>query len=106
MLFEDIYARIFLLSYTFWNVFVFFNIYLDKRNSQRDLRRIPEASLLFKGLIFGAVGLYAGMKVFRHKTRHLKFVTGVPLLIVLNFLAIAFLYYTYYTCIYLSARFV
>jgi hypothetical protein len=103
MLFEDVYARIFLLSYTFWNVFVFFNMYLDKRHSQRDLWRIPEANLLFKGLILGAVGLYAGMKVFHHKTRNLKFVSGVPLLIVLNFLEIAFLYYTY---IHLSARFI
>lgn len=67
----------------------------DKRRARKGQWRISEANLLFKGFIFGGIGLYAGMKVFHHKTSHKKFVIGVPLLIVINFLEIGLLYYAY-----------
>ncbi|MHB8126265.1 MAG: DUF1294 domain-containing protein [Desulfitobacteriaceae bacterium] len=82
-----------MLCYIIWNAFVFLTMRIDKCHAQKGQWRISEANLLFKGFIFGAIGLYVGMKVFHHKTSHAKFVIGVPLLIVINFLEIGLLYY-------------
>jgi len=90
-----LYLKIFLLFYIIWNTFVFLAMRNDKRRARKGQWRISEANLLFKGFIFGGIGLYAGMKVFHHKTSHAKFVIGVPLLIVVNLLEIGLLYYAY-----------
>lgn len=91
--------KIFLLFYLIWNIIVFFTMSIDKQRAHKGQWRISEANLLFKGLALGAVGLYAGMKVFHHKTSHLKFVVGVPLLIGINVLEV-FLFYYAYSCLF------
>ena len=40
----------------------------DKARAGRGGRRIPEATLLGAGLLFGAAGALLGMNLFRHKT--------------------------------------
>lgn len=45
-------------------------------------RRIPEKTLLIISLVGGAAGVFMGMKMFRHKTRHAMFYIGVPLVLV------------------------
>ncbi|MNI60904.1 hypothetical protein D3C73_1161450 [compost metagenome] len=35
-------------------------------------------------LLLGSVGIYTGMYKFRHKTKHLKFTIGVPIMFILN----------------------
>lgn len=46
---------------------------IDKRKAIRKQWRVPERTLLFLAVIGGTIGALAGMQVFRHKTRHLKF---------------------------------
>jgi len=53
---------------------------LDKLYAKRASRRIPEKLLLTVALFLGAPGGYAGMMVFRHKTRHARFAVGLPIL--------------------------
>ncbi len=43
--------------------------------------RVPEKTLIAAALLGGSVGAYAGMKVFRHKTRHPKFSVGLPVIL-------------------------
>lgn len=52
---------------------------LDKRRARKRQWRIPEASLLTLAFAGGAAGAWAGMWVFRHKTRKTKFRILVPL---------------------------
>lgn len=66
----------------------------DKRRAQQDQWRIPEASLLLMGAALGGPGLYAGMKYFRHKTSHAKFLIGAPILVLVNVLVVGLLFYT------------
>ncbi|AET67017.1 putative membrane protein [Desulfosporosinus orientis DSM 765] len=80
-------------AYFLWNSYVFVAMWRDKRRAKLHRWRIPETRLLIMGAAFGGVGLYAGMKCFRHKTAHLKFVIGAPLLIVVNLAMIGFFYY-------------
>ncbi len=52
----------------------------DKWKAIQKDRRIPERVLLCTALLGGCFGAAAGMYLFRHKTRHLKFSIGLPVL--------------------------
>ena len=41
-----------------------------------------EATLMGAAAIGGSIGALAGMYCFRHKTRHLKFVLGIPAILI------------------------
>ena len=53
-------------------------------------RRVPEATLMLVGLFGGALPMYVTMRLIRHKTKHKKFMIGLPLEIALH-AVIAFL---------------
>lgn len=53
----------------------------DKYRAIRHQWRVPERTLFLAALIGGSLGAYAGMHVFRHKTRHLKFRAGLPVIL-------------------------
>ena len=50
----------------------------DKRRAKKDKRRVPEKTLFLLAIIGGSAGAFAGMRIFRHKTRHWYFVWGIP----------------------------
>lgn len=52
-------------------------------------RRIPEKTLFLIAAAGGSVGVLLGMYAFRHKTRHLSFVIGVPVILALQIGAVA-----------------
>ena len=52
------------------NALAFGLMYADKRKAQKNLWRIPERTLLGTALIGGSLGAFAGMQIFRHKTKH------------------------------------
>jgi uncharacterized membrane protein YsdA (DUF1294 family) len=55
-----------------------------KRAKQRGKRRVPEKRFFVIGAFGGALGVLAGMKVWRHKTQHRSFTVGIPYLVALN----------------------
>ena len=63
----------------------------DKRAAKKSAWRIPEARLMSIALSGGCFGVYAGMMLFRHKTKHPKFSIGVPLIMVLYIMLFVFL---------------
>ncbi len=63
----------------------------DKSKARRRAWRIPEKTLFLLSLL--GVGSLAGMYTFRHKTRHLKFVLGMPLILILHLAAAGVLLY-------------
>jgi uncharacterized membrane protein YsdA (DUF1294 family) len=66
------------------NVFGIYIMHLDKRKAKKGYWRIPEATLFIIALIFGSAGVLLGMKLFHHKTRHFKFVFGIPAILVVQ----------------------
>lgn len=56
----------------------------DKRRARKHLWRISEKTLFLCSLLGGSVGTWAGMYLFRHKTRHWYFVVGMPLILVIQ----------------------
>ena len=55
---------------------------VDKYKAQKNLWRIPEATLMLVAAFGGSFGMLVAMKTIRHKTRHMKFVIGVPLILI------------------------
>lgn len=62
----------------------------DKRKAQRSQWRIPESTLLALAFIGGALGAWCGMKVWHHKTQHLPFKYGVPVMFFLQLAVMAY----------------
>jgi uncharacterized membrane protein YsdA (DUF1294 family) len=53
----------------------------DKIKAKKNLWRIPEATLMWVAAAGGSLGSILGMNVFHHKTKHLKFSLGLPLIL-------------------------
>ena len=63
------------------NAAAFILMLADKIKAKRGAWRIPEATLMGIAAIGGSVGALAGMYTFRHKTKHIKFTLGIPLIL-------------------------
>jgi len=57
---------------------------IDKAKAKNHAWRIPEKAFFLVSLIGGSIGTWAGMYVFRHKTKHWYFVVGMPLILALQ----------------------
>jgi len=66
------------------NIIGFFIMAVDKHKAKKHAWRIPEKMLFLASLVGGSIGTWAGMYVFRHKTKHWYFVIGMPLILVLH----------------------
>lgn len=73
------------------NILSFALMGLDKSKARRGAWRIPEKTLFLAAVVGGSVGAIAGMYVFRHKTKHLRFVLGLPVILLLQLLAALFM---------------
>jgi len=62
----------------------------DKKKAMQQKWRIPEKSLFLTAVIGGSAGVLLGMWVFRHKTKHLSFALGIPLIIAVQICAAVF----------------
>ncbi|WP_240501863.1 DUF1294 domain-containing protein [Bacillus sp. MUM 13] len=80
-----------------WIYFVIINIIsftimgIDKRKARKHEYRISEATLWLLAWVGGGTGGFAGMRNFRHKTKHASFAYGFPILMVLQLLAMVYL---------------
>lgn len=70
------------------NLIAFVLYGIDKKRSIRNEHRIKESALLWIARLGGAIGAWAGIKLFRHKTKHTKFRIIVPLWIVIWIVAV------------------
>lgn len=75
------------------NAFGFLLMLIDKWKAKHNRWRIPEATLMGVAALGGSLGSLLGMYTIRHKTRHVKFTVGIPVILVVQiFAAIYFLY--------------
>lgn len=54
---------------------------VDKWKAKKNRWRVRESTLLLVAALGGSIGSLAGMYLFRHKTQHLKFTLGIPLIL-------------------------
>lgn len=56
----------------------------DKHKARNHLWRIPEVILIGSAVLGGGLGVILGMRLFHHKTKHVLFYAGVPLILFLE----------------------
>ena len=68
----------------------------DKRAAINKKRRVPEKTLILLGIFFSSSAEYITMKAIRHKTRHKKFMLGLPAIFIMKvILAAGICYYIF-----------
>lgn len=76
--------RIFFFYLIILNLAGLIFMWSDKRKAIRHAWRTPEKTLFGIALLGGSAGILAGMYLFRHKTKHMSFVIGVPVILMLQ----------------------
>ena len=66
------------------NLIGFLIMKIDKDRARKRQWRIPEAQIWLISLIGGSIGTTFGMYTFRHKTKHVSFRFGLPILILIQ----------------------
>ncbi|MEE0110252.1 MAG: DUF1294 domain-containing protein [Oscillospiraceae bacterium] len=70
------------------NAVGFLLMLVDKLKAKKNLWRIPEATLMTIAALGGSIGSLIGMYTVRHKTKHLKFTLGIPLILAVQIAAV------------------
>ena len=65
---------------------------IDKAKAKADAWRIPEKTLFGITFLGGGAGVWLGMELFRHKTKHWYFKYGVPAITLLEFIAVCYVF--------------
>lgn len=74
------------------NALGFLLMLIDKYKAKKNLWRIPERTFFVIALMGGSLGCLGGMYTARHKTKHLSFTVGIPLILAVQII-ISFLIY-------------
>ena len=67
-----------------FNLISFFMFGIDKWKAKRDAYRISEGALIASACLFSSYGAILGMYCFHHKTRKIKFLICIPLLLIIH----------------------
>jgi uncharacterized membrane protein YsdA (DUF1294 family) len=86
---KPVIVKILILYLSFINLTGFVSMGRDKRKAAEHRRRTPERRLMTYAVLGGSIGCLLGMAVWRHKTRHLKFTLGLPLILAVQIIAAA-----------------
>ena len=62
----------------------------DKSCAKKGKWRVPENTLMLLGALGGAAAMFFTMRCIRHKTKHLKFMLGLPVLFLLHLTLLVF----------------
>ncbi len=65
---------------------------IDKKKAKANAWRIPEKTLFGIAFMGGGAGVWLGMETFRHKTKHWYFKYGVPVIAMLEFIAVCYVF--------------
>lgn len=87
---NDIFILKILLYLILINIIGLLFMHIDKIKAKKGFIRIPEKTLFLIAILGGSIGMIIGMYVFRHKTKKTKFKFGIPLIIIMQVIAIVY----------------
>ena len=79
---------IFVIYLLIVNLLAFIMYWRDKNLAIQGKWRIPENELMLVAAFGGSIGALISMYTFRHKTRHAKFVLGVPIILAMQLMCL------------------
>ncbi len=77
---------LFLIYLVIINIIAVIVTVCDKYRAKHNKWRIKESTLLLISALGGSIFMYITMQIIRHKTKKIKFMLGIPLIIILQFL--------------------
>lgn len=83
--------KFFLIYLFIINLYGIISMYIDKKHAIKGKMRTPEAKLFSIAVLFGSLGIWIGMYLFRHKTKHFKFVILILFILIIQ----AYIFFTY-----------
>lgn len=76
--------KLFMIYLLIVNALGFTLMLTDKHKATKNLWRIPEKVLFLIAAAGGSLGCLGGMYTVRHKTKHLSFTLGMPLILAIQ----------------------
>ncbi|MBQ8568996.1 MAG: DUF1294 domain-containing protein [Oscillospiraceae bacterium] len=73
-----------IIYFTVINVTGFVLTVSDKKKAKAGKWRVPEKTLFIVSILGASVSVYLAMRLFRHKTKHKRFMIGIPVIIALQ----------------------
>ena len=70
------------------NLVAFALMGIDKQKAKKGKYRIPEKTLFLSAILGGSIGAMYGMHLFRHKTKHITFKFGMPIILIVQMLLV------------------
>lgn len=80
--------RFFIYYLVIVNVISFVTMGYDKKQAKKHGWRVPEARIFMLAALLGGPGVLLGMGIYRHKTKHNKFVYGIPAIVIIESFAV------------------
>lgn len=74
------------------NILSFVLYGIDKLKAIKRKERISERTLILIGILGGSIGSIIGMNLFRHKTKKLKFIISLPLILIIHIIVVIYLF--------------
>ena len=74
------------------NILSFIIYGIDKLKAIKKKERISEKTLILIGILGGSIGSLIGMNLFRHKTKKLKFIISLPLILIIHIIVVIYLF--------------
>ena len=74
------------------NILSFVLYGIDKLKAIKKKERISERTLILIGILGGSIGSLIGMNLFRHKTKKLKFIISLPLILIIHIIVVIYLF--------------
>ena len=74
------------------NILSFILYGIDKLKAIKKKERISEKTLILIGILGGSIGSIIGMNIFRHKTKKLKFIISLPLILIIHIIVVIYLF--------------
>lgn len=88
-----------LLIFVYWAMLSIATVIItviDKHRAETNGWRTPEKTLITLALLGAALPEYLTMKKIRHKTKHKKFMIGLPFIMILHLVIIGFIAYGFF----------
>ena len=73
------------------NILGYLIMYIDKRRAKKQQWRISEQTIFLITFLGGGIGTTLGMYTFRHKTKKIKFIIGLPLITIIEIVVIIYI---------------
>ena len=88
---DHLYINIFFAYFLVISIIAIAVTIYDKRQAKQHKWRVKENNLFIIAALFGGLAMFITMRIIRHKTKEVKFMVGLPVMVVVQIALIYFI---------------